>query len=55
MKSTHQQCHVCDAPISGEAYHAIVRGKIYRFCCAAHRSDFRSALAELMRVDNGQP
>jgi hypothetical protein len=48
MKSTNQQCIMCDSPIIGEAYHLILGGSIYRFCCQMHRHEYAQAATRLM-------
>jgi hypothetical protein len=48
MKPTNQQCITCDSPINGEAYHLILGGSIYRFCCHTHRQEYAHAATQWM-------
>jgi hypothetical protein len=53
MKPTNQQCITCDSPIIGEAYHLILGGSIYRFCCQVHRQEYAQAATRLMESHLG--
>ena len=48
MKPTNQQCITCDSPITGEAYHLILGGSVYRFCCHLHRQEYIHAERQLV-------
>jgi hypothetical protein len=48
MKSSNQQCITCDSPIIGQAYHLILGGSMYRFCCDIHRQEYTPAATQLM-------
>jgi hypothetical protein len=48
MTSTNQQCITCDDPIIGDAYHLILAGSVYRFCCHLHRQEYVRASTQLV-------
>jgi hypothetical protein len=48
MKPMNQQCIRCDSPIVGEAYHLILAGNVYRFCCHMHRQEYVRAATQSM-------